>query len=68
MINNFENPSLLLGVVWSKISRGYVKVDGLGEILLLPEQNRTKIDREPGRVKHVLKTQYLGKIRCANTT
>ena len=25
---------ILKGVVWSKISRGYVKVDGLGETLL----------------------------------
>ena len=43
---------MIKGVVWSKTLRGYVEVDSLGEALILPEQNRTKIDRESARVKH----------------
>ena len=36
-------PALMKEVVRSKISRGYVDVDSLGEILLLPEQYRRKM-------------------------
>ena len=41
--------STLKGARRLKISRGYVKLDGLGGPLLLPEQNRTKIGRDMGR-------------------
>ena len=38
------------GVLRSKISRGYFKLDGLRETLLFTlEQNRTKIGRDTGR-------------------
>ena len=44
-INNEHIDEVIFGQK-SDFSIGYVKVDGLGETLLLPEQNPTKIDRE----------------------
>ena len=61
-----NNLKIFKGVVWSKISSGYVKVDGLGVTMLF---TRSKSDNNWPRtsvsnmqISHVLKNWYPGKI------